>query len=56
VITAPLLSSEWFLACDWLALDSLWVAPTDEFQRQTEKGFPNVKATSDLLEMEINLI
>jgi hypothetical protein len=27
----PLLSTDWFLACDWLALDSLRVVPTKPF-------------------------
>jgi hypothetical protein len=28
VFNGSLLSGVWFLDCDWLALDSMWVAPT----------------------------
>jgi hypothetical protein len=38
VFTEPLLSSWWFLGCDWLALDLLWVAPT---HLMTLEVFPN---------------
>jgi hypothetical protein len=30
LFTQPLLSSRWFLACDWLALYSMWAVPTSD--------------------------
>jgi hypothetical protein len=34
MFTQPLPSIGWLLACDWLALDSLWVVPTSGYYKQ----------------------